>query len=155
MSSQSLPPDQSRLPGWPPNAAPYYRPTLFVAVAASAGVVVGSIAPWMHVVLFGDVGGLDVQSWGLATLILGAASGVALFTLLFWGSTPFNPRRAVPLAWGVALAGVVCLTDAVMNIVRIMTLEKPEIFGVTIGHGLDGDFGFSCSPLPCWPSRRS
>jgi hypothetical protein len=118
---------------WPPaDAASSYRPSLFVAMAASAGLVVGSFGTWANVLLF-TVGGLDFQNWGKATLILGVASAFAVLTVAFWSRTPFNPRWAVPLAWLIALVGVACLTDAVINIVRLMTVPKGNIFGVPIG----------------------
>ena len=46
---------------------------------------------------------------------------------MFWDRTPFDSRWAVAVAWGIVVAGAACLTDAVLNIVRIMTLPKGEL----------------------------
>jgi hypothetical protein len=118
-----------------PSAQPYFRPTLIAALAAIAGVIIGSIAPWAGVMVF-NMGGLDFGNWGVATLILGAISAMALPTEFFWIRTSLSPRSAVPVVWTAALAGVACLTDAVMNIVRLMTIPKGNFFGVPIGPGV-------------------
>jgi hypothetical protein len=81
----------------PPDVEPYYRPTLLIAAAASAAVVMGSLGSWVHVLLF-NVDGLDFANWGVATLTLGAVCCVALLTLLSWSRTPFDEPRAVALA---------------------------------------------------------
>jgi hypothetical protein len=123
-------------PGWPqgqsPNANPYHRGSVITALAASAGVIVGSLGPWVHVMLF-SVGGLDFGNWGIATLILGSVSGVALLNELYWLRGPATPRWAVPVAWAAAVAGLACVTDAVMNIVRLMTIPKGNFLGASIG----------------------
>jgi hypothetical protein len=112
---------------WPPNAEPYYRPALFATIGASVGVIVGSFTPWMTVNAF------DFSHSRTATLILGALSGLALVTVMFWQRTPLDSRWAVPVAWGIAVAGVAGLTDAVVNIFRIMTIPKENNFGVPAG----------------------
>jgi hypothetical protein len=134
---------------WPRNAASYYRPTLFVALAASAGVVVGSIGPWVHILMF-SVDGLDFGNWGVATSILGAASGIALFTALFWASTPFDSRWAVPVVWGVVVAGLACLTDAVINAQHTSSAHHPwgsRVAGRGVGQ-TESTRKRSSSPLP-------
>jgi hypothetical protein len=132
MAAESASSGKSSRSAWPADVESYYRPTLFVAMAASAGVVVGSLGTWANVLLF-TVGGLDFQNWGTATLILGLVSAFAILIVTFWSQAPFDPRWAVPLAWGIAVVGVACLTDAVINIVRLMTVPKGNIFGVPIG----------------------
>lgn len=62
------------VPGPPePSAAsfdqPAFRPTLFAAIAASVGVLVGSFSPWLSILVL-TVNGLDFVNWGTATLIL-------------------------------------------------------------------------------------
>lgn len=52
---------------------------------------------------------------------------------MFWEHTPFDSRWAVPVAWGIATAGVACLTDAAINIIRIMMIPKGSFFGAPIG----------------------
>jgi hypothetical protein len=72
------------------NAAPLYLPNLIAAIIASAGVVVGSIAPWATFLAFSRnaVGG-D----GTITLILGLVAGAALFAVLTRsGSGEREPR---------------------------------------------------------------
>jgi hypothetical protein len=69
----------------------------------------------------------------VATLILGAGSVVALFAVWFWARTPLNTHWAVPLSWRVVVASVACMTNAVVNIVRVITMPKAEIFGVQVG----------------------
>lgn len=123
---------KSSPPRWPPDAESYYRPALFAAMAAGAGVVAGSLGTWANVLWF-TVGGLDFGNWGTATLVLSVFSVLASLTVAFWSRTPFDPRWAVPVAWGIAVVGVACLTDAVINIVRLMTVPKGNIFHVPIG----------------------
>lgn len=132
MDTSSSPPGKSSPLVWPPNAEPYYRPALYTATAASVGVIIGSFTPWLSYLMF-TVNGLDFANWGTTTLLLGGLSGLALLTVMFWKRTPFGSRWAVPVAWGIAVAGVICLTDAVINIVRIVTIPKSNFFGVPIG----------------------
>jgi hypothetical protein len=105
---------------------------LIAAIAASVGVIVGCIGPWMSLMLF-TVNGLDAGKWGVAGLTIGAVSCVALLTVLFWARTPFNPRWAVPAAWAVAVAAVASLSWALAVLIRIMTIPKENIFGVPVG----------------------
>jgi hypothetical protein len=125
-------PKETSLSDWPPNAAPYYRPSLIAAIAASVGVMIGCVAPWTSVVLF-TFNGLDAGGVGITALTLGAVSCAALLTVLFWPHTPFNPRWAVPLAWAVAVIGVAGLIFAIPLIIRIMTIPKTNIFGFPVG----------------------
>jgi hypothetical protein len=134
--ARSTPPS-SPLSGWPPNAEPYYRPTLIAAIAASVGVMIGTIGPWVTSrILSIAITGLDDENWGIATLTLGAVSCLALLTVLFWPRTPFNPRWAAPLAWAVVVAGVACLTFALPSLIRIMTGAKAHFLGLSIGPGV-------------------
>jgi hypothetical protein len=110
----------------------YQRGSVITALAASAGVIVGSLGPWVHVMLF-SAGGVDFGNWGIATLILGAVSGLALLNELYWLRGPATPRWAVPVAWAAAVAGLACVTVAVMNIVRLMTIPKENFLGASIG----------------------
>jgi hypothetical protein len=77
------------------DAAPYQLPTLIIGIAASVGIVVGSIAPWLWVFVI-SANGLDIDGWGNATLTLGAASGIALVSQ--WDSvrTTSSIRWAAP-----------------------------------------------------------
>jgi hypothetical protein len=133
-AARSTPPS-SLLSGWPPNAEPYYRPSLIAAIAATVGVMVGTIGPWVTALII-TVTGLDAGNWGIAALTLGAVSCIALLIELFWPRTPFNPRWAVPLAWAAAVAGVACLVYAVPFLIRIMTIPKANFFGIPVGAGV-------------------
>jgi hypothetical protein len=119
---------------WPPGAPPYYRSTLIGALAAGVGTMIGSVGPWVSVMLF-TVNGLDAGNWGKAGLTLGGVSCAALLTVMFWPHTSFNPRWAVPVAWAVALAGLACVCFALATLIRIMTIPKGNIFGVPVGAG--------------------
>ncbi|MFI5508968.1 DUF732 domain-containing protein [Mycobacterium sp. NPDC051804] len=117
---------------WPINAEPYYRPTLIGGLAATVGIMIGSVSPWLSVIVF-TINGLDAGNWGITTLTLGALSGIALVVILLWGRTPFGPRWAVPLAWSVAVAAVACLTFGLTILIRLLAAPKTDLFGITIG----------------------
>ncbi|BBX87363.1 hypothetical protein [Mycolicibacterium aubagnense] len=119
-------------PSWPPNAQTYYRPTLIAAVAASAGVMIGTVGPWASVLLF-SLSGLDAGDTGKTALAFGAVACVGLLIVLFWPRTRFNPRWALPLAWFAAVAGVSCVTFAILTLIRIITIPKARFFGIPIG----------------------
>jgi hypothetical protein len=140
------PPDSSASP---PSAQAYYRPTLIAAIAASAGVIIGSLGTWAHFMVF-SVGGTDFANWGVATLILGSIALAGLSANLYWTRTSQTPQWASPLAWAAAVAGVACLTDAFINIGRIITAPKTNLFGVPIGVGVGWGLwlvGFSSAVL--------
>lgn len=130
----ALPPksELTPLPGWPPATKPYYRSTLVVAIAASVGIMVGSVGPWAGVLMF-TVNGLDAGNWGVTALTIGAVSCVVLLTVLFWLRTYFSPRWAVSLAWAAAVAGIACLTFALPTLIRILTIPREHFFGIPIG----------------------
>jgi hypothetical protein len=115
------------------DAAPYQLPTLIIGIAASVGIVVGSIAPWLWVFVI-SANGLDIDGWGNATLTLGAASGIALVSQ--WDSvrTTSSIRWAAPLACGVFVAGVACLALAVINIIRFTSISTEVFSGTLDGH---------------------
>ena len=122
-------------PRWPPDADPLFRPVVIAAIAASVGVMLGSVSPWVTVVVF-TLNGLDAGNWGVTGLTLGAVSGLALLTIFFWPRTTFDPRWAVPVAWLVAVAGVACVGFALPMLVGIMTSPKENLFGIPIGPGV-------------------
>ncbi len=125
------PPPPQRL-----SATPYYLPNLIAAIVASIGIIVGSIGPWLHFLTISSVNGLGANSWAVLTLILGAMSGIALFTQLNWGRTTFSLRWAVPLTWVVIVAGVGCLAIALVFIVRTIGVSN-DLFGTTIAVQVD------------------
>lgn len=139
MSTQALPPNQNQPATWPPDAAPYYRPTLFLAVAACAGRCrqhravgrgVGVQCEWLR-----------YRVLGVSTAILGFVSGVALFTLLFFTSTLLDVKWAAPLSLGVFVAGVACLTAAVLTIVRVVSIPEEDLLGVLLGARVGWGYG--------------
>ncbi|BBX17731.1 hypothetical protein MDUV_25910 [Mycolicibacterium duvalii] len=80
-----------------------------------------------------SVNGFDIEYWGVSTAILGFVSGVALFTLLFFTSTLLDVKWAAPLSLGVFVAGVACLTAAVLTIVRVVSIPEEDLLGVLLG----------------------
>jgi hypothetical protein len=126
-------------PPAPLSAAPFYLPNVIAAIVASVGIVVGSIGTWASLGPL-NMGGMDFPgSWGVVTLVLGALSAVALFVEVNWGRTSFSLRWAVPIAWGVLVAGIGCLAIALVNIAKVTSVSK-AIFGVAhvaqVGWGL-------------------
>lgn len=132
MTPESASSRKGLLPAWPPDAESYYRPALVVSMVASAGMAIGSVGTWASVIVF-SVGGLDFENWGVATLIFGVISLLAVLAVTFWLHIPIDLRWAVVVGWGIAVIGVTCITDAVINIAKLMTLPKTSFFGVPIG----------------------
>jgi hypothetical protein len=115
---------------WSPKPAPAGLASLIAGIAASVGIVVGSLAPWLQVYTIG-ASGLDFDGWGNATLTLGAVSGIALVTEREVLRTRSSVRWAAPLAFGVFVASVACFAVAVSNIVRLTSISM-EILGASI-----------------------
>ncbi len=115
------------------DVGPYYLPNLIAAIAASVGIIVGSAAPWASVLVVLTLSG----GWfhGTPTLVIGAISAVALFTLLNRGRAGFGPRGLVPLAWVAPIAGLVCLVIAVIDIHDVVSASQ-HWFGVHVEWGL-------------------
>lgn len=110
--------------GTPPVTAPKHRPMLIGALAASAGVIIGSIGPWVTFLGI-SVGGTEGD--GVITLILGALAAAALGTLL--------ARTAPPrfgLQWAGTAVGAICLAVAIYDMANLST-EDEEFFGQMIG----------------------
>jgi hypothetical protein len=101
-------------------------------MAASLGVIVGTLGPWATIVVF-TLNGLETSWWGITTLTLGALCGVALLVVFYWTRTPFHPRWAVPFAWAVAVAAVACLTLSLPTLIKVITIPKTDILGMKIG----------------------
>lgn len=111
---------------YPPlSGVPLYLPNLIAAIVASVGIIIGSIGTWA----VGDgttgLSGMDIpDSWGVVTLILGAASAIALFAQVNWGRTSFSLRWAVPIVWAVVVASVGCLAIALVHIATVNSLDS-------------------------------
>jgi hypothetical protein len=128
-------PRQDPSPQWPPNAKSSYRPSLIAAIAASAGVVIGSTGPWATVILF-TINGLDTSWWGVTTLTAGALAASSLVLLLFWSRTTFAPRWSVPPAWLATVLGVCCFSMSLPFLIRLLTSPRTDFFGLKIGPGV-------------------
>lgn len=112
------------------NASPLYLPNLIAGIAASVGVIVGSIGPWASVLAFTKSA---IGADGTYTLVFGAVSGIALFTLLNLGRLNAGLRWLTRIAWSVSVVGLLCLLIAITDIADILSAPKTDIFGVTIG----------------------
>jgi hypothetical protein len=109
------------------SARPSYLPNLIAGIAASVGVIVGSIGPWASVLAFTkNAIGAD----GTYTLIFGAASGIALFVLANLGGANTGLRWLAPIAWSVAVLGLLCLLIAITDIADVLSTPTTD-FGVT------------------------
>ena len=116
------------------SARPSYLPNLIAGIAASVGVIVGSIGPWASVPAFTkNAIGAD----GTYTLVFGAASGIALFTLLNLGRSNAGRRWLAPIAWSVSVVGLLCLFIAITDIADILSAPTTDFFGVTTGVQVD------------------
>lgn len=101
-----------------------YLPSLIAALAASVGIIVGSIGPWMTFMALSKNG---VEGDGLIMLILGAISAAALFTLLVRGGKAGFVHR-----WISTAVGVVCLVIAIVDIMDVAS-RTTELFGREVG----------------------
>ncbi len=110
--------------------SPFYLPNLIAGIAASVGVIVGSIGPWASVLAFtkNAIGADETY-----TLVLGAGCGIALFTLWNLGRSNAGLRWLAPIAWSVSVVGLLCLLIAITDIADILSAPTTDIFGVTIG----------------------
>ncbi len=109
--------------------APLHLPNLIAGIAASVGVIVGSIGPWASVLAFTKS---PIGADGTYTLVLGIASGIALFTFLNLGRSNAGLRWLAPIAWSVSVVGLLCLLIAITDIAEILSAPTTDIFGVTI-----------------------
>ncbi len=110
------------------NARPFYLSNLIAGIAASVGVIVGSIGPWASVQAFtNNAIGAD----GTYTLVFGTACGIALFTLLNLGRLNAGRRWLAPIAWSVSVVGLLCLLIAITDIAEILSPPTTDLSGVT------------------------
>jgi hypothetical protein len=126
--------DSSSTPPWHPGSSvdfpplsgvPFYLPNLIAAIVASVGIIIGSIGTWAVADGTTGLGGMDVPGkWGIVTLVLGAASAIALFAQLNWGRTSFRLRWAVPLVWAVVVLSVGCLAIGLVHIATVSSLDS-------------------------------
>lgn len=101
-----------------------YNANLMASLAASIGLVLGSIGPWVSFMAFTKNG---IDGDGVITLALGVVSTTALFTLLSRG-----PGVASILRWVGPAVSVVCLSISIYDIMNV-TAHTAEFFGETIG----------------------
>lgn len=120
----------------PRGSAPCYLPNMLAAIAASVGIVVGSVGPWASRAWIAANGAPAAVWWqGQITIALAAVAGVALFTLLHRARTGSAMRWLRALAWLASAAGLVCLLIAMVNIVNL-TSAAGRPMGLRVGWGL-------------------
>ncbi len=106
------------------SSSPFYLPNVIAALVASLGIVIGCITPWATLDAISG-GGLELfKPWSVVALVLGAASGVALFGQVNWGRTSVSLRWSVSLCWLVVVAGIACLAIALVFIVRVRSVGE-------------------------------
>lgn len=105
-----------------------------VAGAAAAVVSIGSLGPWLNIMMV-TLNGLDAW-FGQATLTLGVACCIALLVESYSAATPARAQWAAPLASAVAVAGVACATITVPLLIRMMTIPKDDVFVTEVGVGI-------------------
>jgi hypothetical protein len=115
---------------WPSHTHPYYAPAIVAALAASIGMTVGSLGPWVTLLL--SVNGLEAGGCGVITLSLGTLSGAAILALLLWPHSVIGPRWTVPVAWGAAVAGTACLASIVPILMSIETAPVTTFMDLSI-----------------------
>jgi hypothetical protein len=115
-----------------PKPAPAGLASLIAGIAASVGIVVGRLAPWLQLYTIG-ASGLDFDGWGNATLTLGAVSGIALVTEREVLRTRSSVRWAAPLAFGGYLGPVVSGAHSLPYVIH--TGQQASLLGVkfTVG----------------------
>lgn len=123
-------------PQLPPRATAAYLPNVITAIAASAGVIVGSVGPWASCAQIAANCTAASPWWQRETTgILGAAAGIALSTLLVRGRGGPGTRWLAPLVWLASFAGLVCLLIALISILD-MTSASPQLAGLKVGWGV-------------------
>lgn len=101
-----------------------YNAHLIASLAASVGIMLGSIGPWASFMAFTKNG---LEGDGMITLILGVLSAVAMFTLFSRGSAGGTVVR-----WVAPAASVISLGIAIYDIMDVSS-HTAEFFGETIG----------------------
>ncbi len=101
-----------------------YMPNLIGALAASVGIVIGSIGPWVSFMAMSKNG---ISGDGAVTLVLGIVSMIAMFSILSRGGISRIGDR-----WIGVGAGVICLVISIPNIMNV-TSATTEVFDRTIG----------------------
>jgi hypothetical protein len=113
-------------------AVRHYRTAAFTAIAGSIGIIIGSMSPWVQLLIL-SANGVDLRPSGLVTLGLGTWCGITLAVQCLYGRATPNPLWAVPVTWAVFLAAAICCTVAATFIIRVTTSPKASLFGVPVG----------------------
>lgn len=108
-----------------------YSPNVVVALIASAGVIVGSIAPWATFLAFSKNG---IEGDGGITLIAGALAALTLFKVL-------TSRRRVNFVvrWMSPIAGALCMVIALVGLSDVASMRSEflgRVIGAQVGWGL-------------------
>lgn len=101
-----------------------YNANLIASLAASVGIIIGSIGPWASFMAFTKNG---TEGDGIITLILGVVAVIALFVLFSRGSGGLSALR-----WVGPVVSVVCLGIAIYDIMNVSS-HTAKFFGETIG----------------------
>lgn len=122
-------------PSPPPlRAAAPYLPNVIAAIAASAGVIVGSVGPWGSCARIAANSAAGPWWQGITTGAGGAVAGIALSTLLVRGRSGPGTRWLAPLAWLASFAGLVCFLVAIISVVDATSTSR-QLAGMTVGWG--------------------
>lgn len=108
-----------------------YLPNLIAGLVAGAGVIIGSIGPWVNV-LFVSGNGLEVD--GKFTLALGGVAALILFTMV-----SSSRELPAPVPWLVPAVALLSLIIAMVDIGEVLRLRQEDgadEFGVQVGWGL-------------------
>jgi hypothetical protein len=113
----------------PAGPSTIYLPNLIVALVASVGIVVGSLGPWVTLLMF-DRNATDGD--GKYTLVLGIIAAAMLFVVLNLGQSWTKTALMRRLTILAALSGGLSFAIGVIDAHEVLS-RKVELFGTTIG----------------------
>jgi hypothetical protein len=120
----------SRDPWATAGPAPLYLPNLIAALVASAGIVIGSLGPWLTFLVF-DRSNTDRD--GKYTLVAGILATAALFVVGILGrSRPVKTERMARLCRVPIVMGVLTFVVGAIDAHEVLS-RHVELFGQTLG----------------------
>jgi hypothetical protein len=126
MSAQNV----SRDPWATGGSAPLYLPYLIASLVASAGIVIGSLGPWMTFLVF-DRSNIDGD--GKYTMVAGIIATVAMFVVATLGrSRPAKTEAMARLCRVPIVAGVLSFVVGAIDAHEVLS-RHVEVFGATLG----------------------
>jgi len=109
---------------------PLYLPNLIAALVASAGIVIGSLGPWLTFLVF-DRSNTDGD--GKYTLVAGNLATAALFVVAILGrSRPVKTERMARLCRVPIVVGVLTFVVGAIDAHEVLS-RHVEMFGQTLG----------------------